>query len=464
MGKSIPPGGPSLDLGLSKLLSEAPPALEEHDGTARSADPQPPEGQPDGSTEDTFVERVQRSRLRGDWLGVMQQCESLIAVGDGDAKVRLWWVESQLRSSFVPSSILAAPLETALDQIGTAGIDAELAELATRITTEVTDTLRQGDEPLLAVPLLLRIQTIGVGVSASQLRWLTEIKQELASRPKALLSVSEKGVLASLAKLPEQQPAGVAHDPLTPRVPVTPPSSWRVGALAFLVAIGLGYLLVVTLNSDKALPVVLAAANSSAPEAGNAGSVTTAGSPQVAPSPNPPALPSIAPPSQLDQLLQDVERQRIGAGEAASGATGVREPSAEQNRENGASIQRVALNMSGPLEPPELQELRLKGGEPIARPEHERIDDPNNRPLFPEPRRTANPSSDPGSQFGYARDFRLISRTTVRERPTAASHALEELPAGTKVRVDSATGGWLKLVSKSGQIGYVRRTDALPAD
>ncbi len=506
--KSKPQG--RLDLGLSSLLSSfeaipAPPSqpispvtneisrepnfiLVGHpaalNGSATAQAVKPAE--PSKEAELTPYESLARESR---WEDLSALCEERLAKKDRNSsevlegyEARLWWVRSQLACGGVPSSILAAPLDSVSEGMvklhtssgGALKERAPLLGFAAELLQEVAELLIKNKDHGLGISFLERAYRLGANNASTLLREIEADLQRISDDPRknrltknqervAKLGALKKELRTARVKVekPEFEPG------TNPSAESTELASKRASASLTWAAVLLAprgsrrsFLALGTAGLLGALAVLYL------PTAGSA--ILSSREAVVANSPfesdrHPeimlPEVQRVASLSSLDALFYDidasrarVDAQRVAApGGTALPASGTSKVEVVPNA--GPATIRQVVNTSGPLEGPEFAQIQAGEDDRTVR----RSDE-----LFG-PVRSAIPSKVEGMEVDkYEADklFIVITKTNVMARPSFQTAALAELQSGDKVLVEAKVGPWLKLRSKQGQAGYILAQDA----
>ncbi|MBX7137848.1 MAG: SH3 domain-containing protein [Oligoflexia bacterium] len=461
-------GKPNLDLGFSSILAEADGASK---GAAAAAGEPLPAAPPASAAQEPPPSELEALAQKSQWSELSRVAETQIAAGDNSVALRLWWVLGQLRMKAVPSSILAAPLDSATRDLGEKRASSKRLEsspqvlkLAAQLLSEVGRNLKEGGDLVMAVVLLERAwkidgsakellsETLDLEIKnlENQVRRnsdetlkqrvarLRSLKSEVGWVFKAKGGATEVAGAASLTSEPVSQDAG---GPRWMRRAII-----AVAALCLILLGWLGYLYFAAGGTGELkmaavvqLPKDLDGLNSA-------------------------ALPKLDPLQGLGDL--DAVYYQLGQKQRVEN----KKPTADSGSESQEKVAKAKeiVNTSGPVESEQARtkavgaartESRAISDPPPPRREFERRE-PERR------RRLASSRDEPApvaiEEFEGARYFRVEASTTVMSKPSSFAVPLYDLVPGDRVRAEARVGEWIKLRSMQGRIGYVSSHDLSP--
>lgn len=389
----------ALDLGFSDLLGQ-PNALPETQPTEPPSAETPAPLQPVPPVEaalPTINPPFAAFVESGDWRGLSEAAEARLGAEEKDPEARLLWIVAQLELKALPPFLLTPSFESVLEA-SKAVPNKELQALFLYTAEKLREALRTLGEHDLADSL----PNLQLGAESPA----ADRQQPVAASPQPFLRMA-KGVS---------------------------PRQIALLFLAVMVCLTLSWLPLQEESEGVAVAALIEPAATAA---------------LLVPHPPRPQLPS-----QLSALMYEIENSSLKDLVVSP-----------VSHSQVAPTEAVALSLHTPQEPAYIGELRRGERRPGSSDAHigppSRDVDSQARDLFgskPESPRDSAPHLV--QHFSKVRVYIVTSGAPVFSAASRQGAVLEELPAGAKVKVEGLEGEWLRLVSKSGRTGFIRRSDA----
>ncbi len=473
-----------IDLGLADLLAArgSGRAAELSSSQAeRGAEQRPVAARADGGSgnreqQQGEISPLQRLAREGKWSDLVRSAEALLAHGDGgSAEARVWWVRGHLALLSMPASFLAAPLEALCRKLAGAG----------KLSSELSEALRE------TAPLLVRrLEDVAEHELAESLRAALErlsllspdsaqVAQRMRKKSDAQMrSVAEQGFVLSDAAEGQGSQVGADIAAAAPggaklrageevSAHVYPGLSVRrvLALLLFLLVLpivawfsfGAGSALLRVAHVESASEGFISGVGGAfgGDESGAAQQVI----PVMETRDNVGSLGALfysigaSPASDGTDMQRPAPERSAGAAPNAATTRGEL-PAGSAKQQTG----RERVNISGPIEGPEftkgIEAPRGSadgvagagaGGAPV-------------RAELPTVNGSAALQSDRPA-VDIARPGRAVRTTSVYAAARYSSEVLGRLESGDRVMIEGDSGTWLRLRSRKGRGGYVRRDD-----
>lgn len=481
-----PVEGERVDLGISALLHD--------DSSAAVGEPPQLSSAEEPASEEPRLSRSDASRYEelcaasawGELAAFAEQRRAQAANPATQLEAQLWWVRAQLEGELVPSAILIAPLESAIDELEKLPNPAtSVRELGCLLLSKAAERQAQNGDRTAAIALRERAWKLGdtsQRVALQELigQALREIEQHPGREFDAQLSRRHQALLELQSSLGSVE----ATEPEDAVLVGTPVFVAQVGDRknhsvrnALLLALIAGALVIGGYVAWQRLPGVAGLVPlDSLPfrQQHAVGGVETALA-SMPPTPIVPTPERVARVSDLDALYYDVQRMAEQPSPVARTVAREEAPAAQEPAQASpaaASAQPVrpktVVDTSGPIEPEELRARITRGR---ARPHDESAPagvspfDDDRPPMFPgvgggaaKPPGKRSPFAQPSQ--GRGEFYTVIARTSILARPRYNTEVLGELEPGDRIKVEAKFGEWLRVVSRRGEFGFVFAQDA----
>lgn len=449
-----------LDLGLSGLLSG--------ESAAASSSSMPPSVPPSSNSNaaEAAVEQPPRSQLQGlaregRWNELIDQAEAILS-GEDSSEARVWWVRGHLGALSMPASFLAAPLEALCRRVAGTPLSPELNEALQETAPLLVKRLEDVAENDLAASLraaLERLALLPPGSAERERRIRKKTDAKMKSLAAQGLTLAEDGSIVPV-QAAKANAARVDFNvmPLPGRLKRKANAKKGISGtrLAGVMVVACALLVVALLWSFEGVPTWL---GSSEIQIASEGFISNGeAAEQVIP-----VLDERGKVGSLSALFYSIGSAGAGGDTQPSqtGATGAvdgqgiaaaNSSSGVDGASSGAKRQLEQINTSGPVEGPEFQRGVERSGGPFGS---------GIGPVQPElPAVNDSPSiRHPGPAVDVARSGRAIRSTSVYAGASYGSEVVGRLEPGDRVMIEGNAGRWLRLRSRKGNGGYVRRED-----
>jgi len=432
-----------------------------------------------------------------DWSGLSKFAERKLESNGDDAEARLWWIRAQARLREVPLGMLQAPLEA----VCSGSLSTTSEERALTLTTlhEIGHAMIEEGDPRGAVPLLLRAfeaENIITPDLVTSLRheidFLDTVKDYANEETNKKKVETYRKILSDKATLEGASPHQVAEvSNFEPKyLPPLPHGGIKSGSSTSALVIGI----LVLLCGAFAVSTLLSR-ESDSPEISGPENLPRVVARATVPQTILPVGERATKFNELDALYHEIETadaDRKKEQPAPFPPDAARKITNEYREEKASPSKKEVIDTEGPVE-----ERGHSRDRDDSRRDNDSRDDriyddmgrgsKDDGGLFPNRRGGGNIFSDRSQEYGLGvprsqksttpsrgmdvdegappplpvdkfdvpREFRVIARTGVMERPSFRGSPKTNLERGDKVLATSRIGDWLKIRSKRGELGYI---------
>lgn len=476
-----------LNLGLSEFLIE-PAIVDEHAEVKPEILKDSVEQHTD--TADKAVDPFESLALSGSYKELQEHCEFLMANGDDSSLTKLWWVHSQFEQQILPSSILAAPLESASSELlNSSTISELLLKKTATLLKQVANELISNNDLVLGELLSNRAETLFQAInkvaSAPKNEALDRTSSTLEhnspqnigdSQAANKIAFVREAVLSKRADFERSDKS--SFNKSTDNSWLNRDSLIRLALLLVFISIIVAF---VWFFSHFFLGIKLSKldflSNLSFSELSESGELERE---TVLPTA---AVTLLAPKSERIRNLSELDALYYEFGSKQQSTTDSRDSNNNQdsnnnivNQETSSKLEEIKqivqpikekIDLTGPLEGTE-DDFDRAGNRPARlsntndRGERD-IEDARRSDLFGERQTSSKTRKESFSEkTGTAKNIYLVvNRTRVMTRPDLLSPLADVLESGAEVEVIAERDEWLKLRSRRGESGYILRKDVV---
>lgn len=445
----------------------------------------------------TGIDKFDSACAAEDWQAVILAAETIFAENNGENHlVRVWWINAQFSTGGMPSSLLAAPLETAgRSLIENGEPDKATSKFLEKVLVSIADDMREGGEAIRALALYeLAIklepahektfrEVFGSLILYERDRLSKRASRDLRERLGRLEAryadtFGEEFQETTQAVVDKNEIEDDTLDPgeIAPATTLKEHSTNRSSASFLLLLLILMAAAWAGLRDTGAILPINSNGEQSSELDGIGPLAFEYGVPAVKIS-EPEMIAVIQKPS-LNGILQELDRQsqRFDIPDAtvkdtsSSVKTSVSVPPPPPR-----SDKRKQLDMSGPPEPRRVAEIiaDTRRQEQVASVAPRIPLQVRTSPLRGESRGNTIVSGYPSiPRFGRGSGgaavhgepyfYRIVSETPVHSAPSYGSERIGRLQAGNRVEVGERVGDWLRIISTRSRSGYILADSARP--